>query len=73
MIAEEKPMLVNNSKNAMKTVAMATTPKSSGVSSRASTAITTKEMTMPEYFATAVYITPDIICCFNVLIAVHLF
>ena len=54
IMAEEKPMFVKSSKKAIMTVAIATIPKSSGVSNRASTAITPNEITMPEYLAMAV-------------------
>ena len=54
MIADEKPMLVKMLKKLMITVATATTPKSSGDNMRASTAVTIKEIKIPEYLATAV-------------------
>lgn len=53
-MAGEMPMSVKMLKKAMMTVAMATMPKSSGVSRRASTPATTREMTMPLYLASAV-------------------
>lgn len=43
----------------MITVATATTPKSSGDNMRASTAVTIKEINIPEYLAIAVQKTPE--------------
>lgn len=60
MMADEKPIVVNSSKKLIKTVAIATIPKSSGVSKRARMAVTIREIISPEYLAIAVYNTPDI-------------
>lgn len=54
MMADEKPILVKMLKKLMITVATATTPKSSGDNMRASTAVTIKEINIPEYLAIAV-------------------
>ena len=61
---DEKPILVKMLKKLMITVATATTPKSSGDNMRASTAVTIKEINIPEYLAIAVQKTPEKICCF---------
>ena len=53
-MAGDTPMSVNRLKKAMITVAIATMPKSSGESRRASTPATTSEMTTPLYLASAV-------------------
>ena len=59
MIAGAIPKSLKILKNEMMTVAIATTPNSSGSISRASTPATAKEMMIPEYFDIAVYIIPD--------------
>ena len=53
-MAGDTPMSVNRLKKAMITVAIATMPKSSGESRRASTPATTSETTTPLYLASAV-------------------
>lgn len=54
IMAGEMPISVKMPKKAMMTVAIATMPKSSGESRRASTPATTREMTIPLYLASAV-------------------
>ena len=54
MIAGAIPKSLKILKNEMMTVAIATTPNSSGSISRASTPATAKEMMIPEYFDIAV-------------------
>lgn len=53
-IAGDIPISVKTLKKFIIIVAMATTPKSSGESNRDRTAVTTNDITMPEYLAIAV-------------------
>ena len=59
IMAGDIPISVKIAKKLIITVAIATIPKSSGESKRDRTAVTAREIRIPEYLAIAVYRTPD--------------